>query len=191
MGGWPMEHKYKAPLYDWKSTYTLNLKHVYALLIWNTIQFAWIRMWNTDMELVLYFVLLNVLFAYGDTGSGISLQHNDLNVELKYLKEIITTMKKEINFLTAARINLDKELSDLTRRYRKLLIENNDIKRSLEEAKREVAANLSSTTMDIKHEVDELLTAWNENTTNALISKTQGDMKKDIEEIKKGEFKFV
>ena len=143
------------------------------------------------MELVLYFVLLNVLFANVDTGSGVSLQYNDLHVELKDLKEIITTMKREMNVLGAARINLNKELSNLTRRYRKLLIKNNDMKRALEEAKREVAANLSSTTMDIKHEVDEALTAWTQNTTNALISKTQGDMRMEIEEIKRGKIKII
>ena len=96
------------------------------------------------MALFLCIILCNAFLkhVYSDTGSYQFAQNNA--AELKYMQKAIWIMKREINFQATSRINMDKELSELTRRYRELMIENNDIKRELKETKINTGNNASS-----------------------------------------------
>ena len=139
------------------------------------------------MELFVYIMLLLtcIRFGYSDTGSGQLLPKNNMK-----LKEILMDIKKDIRLNTDARRDLDKELSELTRRYRELVIENNDIKRELVETKDEltetkntIAKNVTSVKTELKEDLSNVYKAQtdSENKTSLLLSKLQSDTDRKLE----------
>ena len=128
-------------------------------------------------------------FVYSDTGSDVFLQKNSMK-----LKEILMDIKKDIQLNTDARRDLDKELSELTRRYRELVIENNDIKTELVQTKDElmetrnamvknittIAKNVSSVKTDITDKLDKT-NAVSHNRTKNLLSKLKTYLEKELE----------
>ena len=151
------------------------------------------------MELFVYIILMSTCigFLYSDTGSGQFLQKNNIK-----LKEILMDIKKDIRLNTDARRDLDKELSELTRRYRELVIENNDIKTELVQTKDElmetrnamvknittITKNITSVNTYINDELNNVrhTQTASDNKTNTLLSTLQADTDKKLEVNKNG-----
>ena len=138
-----------------------------------------------DMAFFVYivFLIVGIAFVCCNTGSD-QLSWNA--AELKNIEDKLTSMKDDINFQAKSRINLDQELSDLTRRYRELLLENSDIQEAMEETKHDVVQNMTSATLKVKHELGNVLEALSasEIKTSVLLSKIRTDTTRELEETK-------
>ena len=66
--------------------------------------------------------------AFSNTGSGVSVNTAKVDTAIRRLREELGVLRQEINYDRSARKDLDRDLSDLTRRYRQLLLEYNEIK---------------------------------------------------------------
>ena len=66
--------------------------------------------------------------AFSNTGSGVSVNTAKVDTAIRRLKEEMGVLRQEINYDRSARKDLDRDLSDLTRRYRQLLLDYNEIK---------------------------------------------------------------
>ena len=137
------------------------------------------------MEIYVYivFFVVCIVHVFCNTGSD-QLSWNA--AELKDIEDKLKLMKNDINFQSKSRINLDQELSDLTRRYRELLLENSDIQEAMEETKHDVVQNMTSATLNVKHELGNVLKTLSasENKTSVLLSKIRADTTRELEETK-------
>ena len=59
-----------------------------------------------------------------NTGSDVHCQVSpDVTTEIKLLKEELNALRHQMNYEKTARVELDKELTEMTKRYRQLLLE--------------------------------------------------------------------
>ena len=91
---------------------------------------------------LLCLVLLTLSFPYtiSDTGSD-TYQYNKDSAEMKYLKDTVQVIKQELNNERASRINMDREMTALTRRYREIILEHSDLKMEHETFKNDLSIN--------------------------------------------------
>ena len=91
---------------------------------------------------VLYFVLLTICFPYtiSDTGSD-TYQYDKDAAEMKYLKDTVQVIKQELNNERTSRINMDREMTALTRRYREIILEHSDLKMEHDQFKKDLSIN--------------------------------------------------
>ena len=79
----------------------------------------------SNMDLSACFVLLTISSAFCDTDSN--LQIHDFTKEIRLLRDEMMSLRTQMNYEKTARIELDKDLTEMTRRYRKVSIEFDDI----------------------------------------------------------------
>ena len=80
------------------------------------------------MHLSVYLVLLVCTRALCDTRSYLHHLTSEAAVEIKLLKDEVNSLRQQMNYDRTARLDLDKELTSMTTRYRKLEMEFDDIK---------------------------------------------------------------
>ena len=77
---------------------------------------------------VSYCLVLVLCIGLALCNTGLDVPKSKVDTELRLLKDEMSTLRQELNYERTARIDLDKELSALTKRYRQLSLENDDIK---------------------------------------------------------------
>ena len=135
------------------------------------------------MEVLFVVIVLNGLFANANcnTGSDLSVVNQDIERELKDLKDTVSTLQREINHERSSRMEVDRELSALTRRYRTLLLEFDDVKREQEESKSDLAKNISSVSVELNRNLDKISNDQlnSQNKTDEILTKIQANMKRE------------
>ena len=81
------------------------------------------------MDLSACLVILAISSASCDTGSD--LQISDFSKEIKLLKDEMMSLRTQLNYEKTARLELDKDLTEMTRRYRQLSVEFDDLQAQL------------------------------------------------------------
>ena len=135
------------------------------------------------MEVLFVVTVLNGLFANSEcnTGSDLPIANQDIQRELTDLKDTVSTLQREINHEQSSRLEVDRELSALTRRYRTLLLEFDDVKREQEESKSDLVKNISSVSVELNRNLDKISNEQlnSQNKTDEILTMIKADMKKE------------
>ena len=90
--------------------------------------------------LCLVFLTISLPDTISDTGSDTYRYDKDA-AEIKYLKDTVQVIKQELNNERASRINMDREMTALTRRYREIILEHSYLKMEHDKFKKDLSIN--------------------------------------------------
>ena len=134
-------------------------------------------------------IVLAISSAVCDTGSN--QQISDVSKEMKLLKDEMMSLRTQLNYEKTARIDLDRDLTEMTQKYRKLSIEFDEqlktkieMERNFTESKyHQLTENIDSNRnyTDSRHE--ELLSKMRE--MNTLSANSMNQMESNLTKISK------
>ena len=94
------------------------------------------------MDLIVYLVIVVLVISSAVCDTGSNQQISDFSKEMKLLKDEMLSLRTQLNYEITARIDLDRDLTEMTKRYRQLSIEFDDLEEELK-TKIEMERNLT------------------------------------------------
>ena len=111
------------------------------------------------MFLSMVIMTLCLLQSKAEEVSDATNTNDDMTTELRNLKDKVNVLQEELNFERGSRVDTDKYVSDLTGLYRRLVLENIDIRKENQKFKSDIlllVKNTDDRKVNSTHETDRL-----------------------------------